>query len=107
MFAILKTGGKQYRVGKGSVLKIEKINAEIGDLVKFSEVLMFFNKEEIISIGNPNLENINISAEILEHGRHEKINIIKFKRRKHSLKRQGHRQFFTKIKIKEIIEEEV
>ena len=68
---------------------------------------MFFNKEEIISIGNPNLENINISAEILEHGRHEKINIIKFKRRKHSLKRQGHRQFFTKIKIKEIIEEEV
>ncbi len=98
MHAVIRNGGKQYRVCLGQTLKLEKIPAEAGGVVTFEEVLLVSDGEES-HVGKPLLSNAKVTAEIVGHGRDKKIRIIKLKRRKHHLKHQGHRQHFTKIKV--------
>ena len=101
MYAIIATGGKQYKVTEGEALKIEKLKADVGSQVEFDQVLMLVDGEKV-NIGTPYLEGVKIVGEVAEQGRGEKINIIKFRRRKHYMRRQGHRQDFTGIKVKTI-----
>jgi large subunit ribosomal protein L21 len=98
MFAVIKTGGKQYRVQEGQVLKIEKLNVEAGGAVDFNDVLLVSNGDEV-KVGAPVVEGALVSAEVVSHGRGDKVKILKFRRRKHSMKRMGHRQWFTEVKI--------
>lgn len=101
MYAVIKSGGKQHRVTEGETLKLEKIEAATGDIIQFDDVLMVASGDDF-SIGTPLVEGAAVSAEIISHGRGDKVRIIKFRRRKHSMKRQGHRQWFTEVKITEI-----
>ena len=98
MYAVLKTGGKQYRVQEGDVLKLEQLTAQVGSTINFSEILMVVDGEET-TCGTPFLTTESVEAEILAHGRHKKIKIIKFRRRKHHMKHMGHRQNYTQVKI--------
>jgi len=97
MYAVFKTGGKQYRATTGDVIKVEKIDAEKGATVELDQVLMVGEGEDV-RIGAPFLEGGKVTATV-DHGRHDKIKIIKFKRRKHHRKQMGHRQYFTQIEI--------
>lgn len=101
MYAVIQTGGKQYRVGAGDRLKIEKLNAAEGDTVAFDKVLLI-RSDTGIKTGAPYVEGSKVTARVIAHGRHQKINIIKFKRRKHHMKRQGHRQYYTEVQITDI-----
>lgn len=98
MYAVMKTGGKQYRVKIGDILKFEELPAEVGSSIDFSEVLMIADGSKI-TCGKPLISNATVQAEVLAHGRHKKIRIIKFRRRKHHMKHMGHRQNFTQVKI--------
>jgi len=98
MYAVFATGGKQYRASTGDVLKIEKLNAEKGATVELDQVLMVGEGEDV-KVGSPYLKGGRVTVTIVEHGRGEKIRILKFKRRKHHMKRMGHRQDFTCIEI--------
>ncbi len=98
MYAVFKTGGKQYRATTGDTLKVEKIEAEKGATVELDQVLMVGEGEDV-KIGTPLLAGGKVTALVVDHGRHDKIKIIKFKRRKHHMKRAGHRQYFTQIEI--------
>ena len=98
MYAVIESGGKQHRVIEGETLKLEKIDLPTGETVKFDKVLLIEN-EDGIQVGAPVLSGASVSAEVLNHGRNKKVKIIKFRRRKHSMKRQGHRQWFTQVKI--------
>ena len=98
MFAVIETGGKQYRVEEGSMLTVEKLDAEVGSSVEFDRVLLVANGEEV-NIGSPTVENAKVNGEVVEQGRHKKVRVIKFKRRKNYLRRAGHRQRFTAVKI--------
>ncbi|VFP85819.1 50S ribosomal protein L21 [Candidatus Erwinia haradaeae] len=98
MYAVFQSGGKQHRVSEGQVVRLEKIDSAISKVVIFNHVLMIVNNEHI-NIGSPFLLGGRISAEIIAHGRSKKINIIKFRARKHYRKHQGHRQYFTDVKI--------
>ena len=98
MYAVIKSGGKQHRVVEGETLKLEKIEVATGETIDFEEVLMVVNGEEI-KIGAPVVAGAKVTAEVVSHGRGEKVKIIKFRRRKHSMKRQGHRQWYTEVKI--------
>lgn len=102
MYAVIKTGGKQHRVTEGETLKIEKIEVATGETVQFDEVLMIASGDDF-SIGAPTVTGAAVKAEVVSHGRAAKVRIIKFRRRKHSMKRQGHRQWFTEIKITDIL----
>ncbi|MFW0072933.1 MAG: 50S ribosomal protein L21 [Coxiella-like endosymbiont] len=102
MYAIIKTGGKQYRVTEGQILRIEKLVDDVGQSVKFNNVLMV-SANDGLHFGSPYIQNTNVTAQIVNHGRGSKVDIIKFKRRKHHLKRLGHRQDFTEIKIINIV----
>ena len=98
MYAIIKTGGKQYRVAEGETLRVEKLNAEgENNTVKFNQVLLVGGDE--IKIGTPMVEGASVDAEILRQGRAKKIIVFKKKRRKGYHKKQGHRQAFTEVKI--------
>lgn len=101
MYAVIKTGGKQYRVKEGDVLKLELLTADVGSEVRFEEVLMIANGDKI-SCGTPLVDKASVTAEVMTHGRHKKVRIIKFRRRKHHMKQMGHRQYFTQVKIKAI-----
>ena len=101
MYAVFATGGKQYRATTGDILKIEKLDAEKGAKVELDQVLMVGEGEDI-KVGSPYLKGGKVMATIVEHGRGEKIKILKFKRRKHHMKRMGHRQDFTRIEITDI-----
>lgn len=101
MYAVIQTGGKQYRVEEGTILKIEKLELGMGEIIEFDKVLMIQSESET-KIGQPYVESGKVSAEIISQDRHKKIKIIKFKRRKHYMRRMGHRQYFTEIKITEI-----
>lgn len=101
MYAIIKTGGKQYRVAEGQTLKIEKLDVESGSNVDFDQVLMIANGENS-QVGQPLVAGAKVSAEVLEHGKGKKVSMVRFKRRKHSMKWRGHRQPFTTIKITKI-----
>ena len=98
MYAIFKTGGKQYRATTGDILKVEKIEAEKGATVELDQVLMIGEGEDV-KIGAPFLEGGKVTATVVDHGRHKKIKVIKFKRRKNYRKQMGHRQYFTQIEI--------
>jgi len=98
MYAVIETGGKQYRVSEGETLKIEKLPAEVGDSVDFEKVLMLGEGEDV-KIGTPYVDGGKVSATVKSQGRHRKIEIIKFKRRKHHDKRTGHRQYYTEVEI--------
>lgn len=102
MYAVIKTGGKQYKVAQGDTLKIETLSAEVGSTVSFDEVLLLANGEQI-SVGAPMVAGGAVKAEVLSHGRGDKIRIVKHRRRKHYHKEQGHRQNFTEVKVTEII----
>jgi len=98
MYAVIKSGGKQHRVIEGETLKVEKLDLATGDNLTFDEVLMV-GEGDSIKIGAPFVDGSSVNAEIVSHGRHEKINIVKFRRRKHHRKQMGHRQWYTEIKI--------
>lgn len=98
MYAVFKTGGKQYRATTGDKLKVEKIEAEKGATVELDQVLMVGEGADV-KVGTPLLEGGKVTAVVVDHGRHDKVKIIKFKRRKHHMKRAGHRQYFTQIEI--------
>ncbi len=101
MYAVIKSGGKQYRVAEGDQIKIEKLDAEVGAEVSFDEVLMV-GEGEAVKIGTPTVAGGQVKAEVLAQGRGDKIRIIKHRRRKHYHKEQGHRQYFTEVKITQI-----
>lgn len=101
MYAVIKTGGKQYRVKEGQKLVVEKLDHEEGHEFSLGPVLMFSNGDEL-KVGTPTLTGIHVAAQVIKHGRGKKINILKFRRRKHHMKRMGHRQSFTEIKITRI-----
>ena len=98
MYAVISSGGKQYRVADGEQIKLEKLPAEVGQTVSFDDVLLLSDGEKV-NVGAPYVNNASVKAEVVSHGRHKKIHIIKFKRRKHHMKRQGHRQYYTEVKI--------
>ncbi|QJD59081.1 50S ribosomal protein L21 [Pseudomonas sp. gcc21] len=98
MYAVIVTGGKQYKVAEGEYLRVEKLEGETGATIEFDRVLLVGNGDDV-KIGAPVVDGAKVTAEINSHGRGDKVRIIKFRRRKHHMKRQGHRQWFTEIKI--------
>jgi large subunit ribosomal protein L21 len=101
MHAVIKTGGKQYRIGAGEKLRIEKIPAEVGAQVTLDQVLMIGDGDSA-TVGTPLIPGATVTATVLSHGRGEKIRIFKLRRRKHSQKHQGHRQDYTEVRIESI-----
>ena len=98
MYAVIVSGGKQHRVEEGEVLKLEKLEAATGEKVEFDKVLMV-GEGESVKIGTPYVKGSQVTAEVLNQGRGKKIQVIKFNRRKQFRKQQGHRQWFTEVKI--------
>ena len=98
MYAVIKTGGKQYRVSEGQTLKIEKLPIEAGGSVDFEHVLLIADGDQV-KVGEPLVEGGKVSAKVKSHGRSKKVEIVKFKRRKHYMKRMGHRQNYTEVEI--------
>ena len=98
MYAVIQTGGKQYRVSEGDIVKVEKLVADEGATINFEQVLMVADGDNV-KVGQPYLAGGLVTATVQSHGRAKKVKIIKFRRRKHHLKRQGHRQWFTALKI--------
>lgn len=101
MYAVVASGGKQYKVREGDVLKVEKLPGEVGDPVTFDNVLLY-SDGETMQIGTPDLENATVSGHVVEQGKARKIIVFKFKRRKRYRRKQGHRQPFTAVKIESI-----
>jgi len=101
MYAVLATGGKQYKVEQGDILRIEKIPGDVGASVSFDKVLMFSDGENI-RVGTPLLDGISVSGHIVEQDKAKKILVFKYKRRKNYRRKQGHRQPFTAVKIDSI-----
>ncbi len=98
MYAVVKTGGKQYRVSQGDRLKVETLTAEAGSDVSLGDVLMVGSGESV-TVGEPMVANASVTAKVLSHGRGKKVKIIKFRRRKHHRKQAGHRQNYTELEI--------
>jgi len=98
MHAVIRTGGKQYRVAEGEVVRVEKLDVEAGSVVEFDEVLLISDGENV-EIGTPLLDGKVVAAEVQAQGRADKIDVIKFKRRKKYRRHQGHRQAYTELKI--------
>ena len=98
MYAVIESGGKQHRVVEGEVLKLEKIEAATGDSIHFDKVLMVGEGADI-QLGAPYLAGGAVTAEVVAHGRHDKIRIVKFRRRKHYKRETGHRQWYTEVRI--------
>ena len=98
MYAIIATGGKQYRVQEGDHIRVEKLAGDPGEKVEFNQVLLLADGEDV-TIGAPYVDGSKVMGEVEDQARAKKIEIIKFKRRKHHMKRMGHRQSFTQVKI--------
>ncbi|MDF2691032.1 MAG: rplU [Gammaproteobacteria bacterium] len=98
MYAVIVSGGKQHKVKEGDIVKLEKIEQGIGETVVFNEVLLIANGSDL-QLGAPLVEGGKVSGEIVSQTRGDKINIIKFRRRKHHMKHMGHRQYYTSVKI--------
>jgi large subunit ribosomal protein L21 len=98
MYAVIQTGGKQHRVSEGDTLRVEKLAAEQGAAVELDKVLLVADGDDV-KVGTPYLDGGKVTATVKAHGRAEKVHILKFKRRKHHLKRQGHRQWYTELQI--------
>lgn len=101
MYAIVDSGGKQYKVEEGDILKVEKLSGEVGDKFSFDKILMFSDGKEV-NIGTPLLEDVMVNGHIVEQGKTKKIIVFKYKRRKRYRRKQGHRQQFTAVKIDSI-----
>ena len=101
MYAVIKTGGKQYRVDPGTEIKVEKLKGEIGDAVTFDQVLMASDGENV-KVGKPFLDDTKVVGRITHQGKNRKIVVFKYKRRKGYRKKVGHRQQFTQVKIEDI-----
>jgi len=101
MYAVITSGGQQFRVVEGQTLKVAKLAAEVGSTIDFEKILMVVNGDDI-KVGAPFLQDGKVAASIVSHGRHKKIHIVKFRRRKHHRKQMGHRQDYTEIKITKI-----
>ena len=102
MYAVVKTGGKQYRVAPGEKLKVEQIPADVGAEVILDQVLLV-GEGESVRLGQPTVAGATVRATVLAHGRGEKVKIFKMRRRKHYQKHQGHRQGFTELRIESIV----
>jgi large subunit ribosomal protein L21 len=98
MYAVIESGGKQHRVQEGEILKLEKIELGAGETVEFDKVMML-GEGDSVKVGQPLVEGAVVTGEVVSQGRHDKISIIKFRRRKHHMKRAGHRQWYTEVKI--------
>lgn len=98
MYAVVVTGGKQYRVLQGEVLRVEKLDVEAGQDVEFEDVLLIGDGDNV-TVGTPLVSGAKVSATVKGHGRHDKVRIVKFRRRKHHRKQAGHRQHYTEIQI--------
>jgi large subunit ribosomal protein L21 len=98
MYAVIVTGGRQYRVMQGETLRVEKLAGDVGAEIKFDQVLLVGSGEDI-TVGAPLVGGALVAAKIVSHGRGEKVRIIKFRRRKHHQKQMGHRQYYTEIEI--------
>ena len=98
MYAVIKTGGKQYRVAQGDTLRLETLDGSAGDAVEFDQVLMVGEGADV-KIGTPFVDGGKVTGTIKSHGRAKKVEIIKFRRRKHHMKRMGHRQNYTEVEI--------
>ena len=101
MYAVVSSGGKQHRVVEGETLKVEKLDIATGETLTLDEVLMV-GEGESVKIGAPFVAGSQVTAEVLSHGRHDKVTIVKFRRRKHHRKQMGHRQWYTELKITKI-----
>jgi large subunit ribosomal protein L21 len=101
MYAVFRSGGKQYRAVKGDVLRLEKIAGDEGATVKFDEVLLVGEGSDI-KVGSPTLSGSTVSAKVLQQGKSRKVSVVKFKRRKNYLRQGSHRQFFTEVEITDI-----
>ena len=101
MFAVFKTGGKQYRVAAEDVLKVDKVRGEPGEIVEFGEVLVVGG--ETATVGTPTISGATVAAEVLDHGRGPKVIAFKKRRRKNSRRKRGHRQEFTTVRVTEIL----
>lgn len=98
MYAVIQTGGKQYRVAEGDRLRVEKIASDTGQDIELDRVLLVADGENV-RVGAPFIDGGKVTATVESHGRAKKVKIIKFRRRKHHMKRQGHRQWFTQLRI--------
>ena len=98
MYAVIQTGGKQYRVSEGDTLKVEKLAAEEGASIELDKVLMIADGDSV-TVGRPYVDGGKVMATVKSHGRGKKVKVIKFRRRKHHMKRQGHRQWFTELTV--------
>ena len=101
MYAVIKTGGKQYRVSSGEKLKVEQLAADVGSQITIDQVLLVADGEKL-SIGQPLVKGAKVQATVVNHGRDDKVRIFKMRRRKHFKKQQGHRQNFTEIQVDKI-----
>ena len=101
MYAIVKSGGKQYKIQEGDVIRVEKIPGDLDNPISFDQVLMFSDGENV-RIGQPALNNVTVKGHIVEQGKGKKIIVFKYKRRKRYRRKQGHRQQYTAIKIDQI-----
>ncbi len=102
MYAVIQTGGKQYRVEPGSTVRVEKLAGDQGDAVEFNEIVMLSSEGEV-KVGKPLVEGAKVTGEIVAQGRGDKVLVFKFKRRKNYKRKQGHRQDFTTVKINEVL----
>jgi len=104
MITVIKTGGKQYKVKKGDIIKIEKSPGKVGEKIIFDKVLLIGEEDgKKLEIGKPYLSNIRVEGEILEQGKDKKIKVVKFKRKTRYHRKKSHRQLYTKVKIKKIL----
>lgn len=101
MYAVITSGGRQYRVAEGQTLKLEKLTADVGAKLKFDNILMVVDGNDV-KFGKPYVADCTVAASVVAQGRHPKIRIMKFRRRKHHQKETGHRQYFTEVKIEKI-----
>ncbi len=102
MYAVFRTGGKQFRVQPGARLRIPSLDVEPGDSVTFDQVLLAGDGDETVQVGTPTVEGASVKAEVIRHGRDRKIIVFKRKRRKGYRRKQGHRQGFTEIRIEDV-----
>jgi len=102
MYAVIRTGGKQYRVETGGQVRVETLPADVGAPVSFAEVLMI-GEGDAVTLGTPTLRGAQVKATVIGHGRGDKVQIFKLRRRKHFQKHQGHRQNYTEVRIDEIV----
>ena len=103
MYAVIKSGGKQYRVESGAQVRVEALDAEVGAAVAFEEVLLL-GSGDAVSVGAPLVAGAKVMATVVSHGRGEKVRIFKLRRRKHFQKSQGHRQSYTEVRINDILQ---